>query len=340
MLGYLQERPSTFTTAYNNMSPSLVQERVWNAFVKGYYHGMRTGQLSGTSSYEAYLSNYYEPNDAMPYMVGVIRTELPPGVEITGLADLVDLDSDSDELALLRDALMELSVQSRKASFRTLEELVTLCTNDAALYLAVARLDERLSVERDQVFSHGAYLITSSGRYLIGARRIRRRESLSTRPQTLIGILDLIGEAAATDQEYALLFENPFMIHAVERAWDDVEVLLQSGINLADKSLARLRWDLAKGLHDSIVGVYEAAEKPDEGAPKAMALAGLLSKVNDLGYEPSRDLASVFEFLENAREEAKLATSRAAEVETMIATFGKRRQRYLRKVLRQGKSHK
>ena len=149
----------------------------------------------------------------------------------------------------------------------------------------------------------------------------------------------------ADDISFVQLFENPLLNYAVEQVWDDVRVLLYNGIGLTGRSLARLRWDLDKTLHERIIALKTADEIAETEGVNSTTDAGdqeyvkLFKEATSLGYPPHPSLDSLQEALANAKSEAESERTAKEQLQEKldllaneIERFGKRKQRYLRQI--------
>jgi hypothetical protein len=135
------------------------------------------------------------------------------------------------------------------------------------------------------------------------------------------------------------------LIHAVRQAWNDVEALLDSGIDLKDKSIARLSWDLNQELHSRISALEEAEVVADASYEDASVSMGdvefteLIKSATARGYKKIPGLEAFMQALGKAESEAKEKEEaynelleKYKELEETITHFGKRKQRYLRRI--------
>ncbi|GAJ03088.1 unnamed protein product, partial [marine sediment metagenome] len=201
----------------------------------------------------------------------------------------------------------------------------------------------------DEILGGCCYLITSSSKYIRATKKIGIRDVVTARPQTLVALLDVIGGIKIEPKDFIRLFENPLLINAVQQAWDDVEALLDSGIDLQDKSLPRLRWDLDQELHLKISALAEAELRAETAEEAAMVTADnefteLLKSVSARGYKSIPELEVFLTALkakdlkaEDMEQEYNELLQRFGELETEIDHFGKRKQNYLKRVARKQK---
>jgi len=325
----------------------LVDEVVWNVFVKGYYYGRKENTISSKTSYPEYLRNYYEPRSPESFFIDIIETTFPEGTEIAELESLLSDELPDDLMKSMSDTLMEIHSSTLKSKYRSQEDELQLAKTDARLFLTALYKSQSSGEITDEILGGCCYLITSSSRYIRATKNIGIRDVVTARPQTLVALLDVIGGIKIEPQDFVRLFENPLLINAVRQAWDDVEVLLDSGVDLRDRSLPRLRWDLDQGLHSKISALAEAELRAETAEEAAIITADskfteLLKSASSRGYKSIPELEAFLRALEVKDlkvEEMEQAYNellqRFGELETGIAHFGKRKQHYLKRVARQ-----
>lgn len=334
-----------------SLNNSYVDEQVGNVFVKGYYYDFINGVISSNTKYQDYIMNYYEPNAPNKFMIDAIKTIFPAGIEFLNTEDLLDTEKEipKDQHKALSDELLNLVLKSKKAEYRTPEENREIANNDATLFLTAIYLNEKSESSLDQVLGGTCYLITASGRYLICSKKAGIRDVVTTRPQPLIGIFDLIGGIDVSPSEFVKLFENPLLIYSVRSSWDDVEILLNSGISLKDKSIARLRWDLNQRLHEQIVALKEADLKESEGDVEEGKISDnlyieLVKTSSSLEYSHIPEIDILISSLKQAKNDAEEKdrliyelSEKFERLEKEILRFGKRKQNYLKKLVKKKK---
>lgn len=337
---------------YNHFGPKLlslsaevVRERVWNVFVKGYYFGVISGRIPPSMQFEKYLENYYLPSNPIGFMKDVIRAFFPAGTDILNPSSLLSKEIPEEQLAKLCEELSKILSQSKKAEYRTPEMINELAEIDARLFLSTFYLNEEEAKPSPGVLGGNFYLVTSSGRYLRATRNIGIRDAVTTRPQSLAALLELVGNMNLTDPEFVSLFENPLLKYAVEQSMADVEVLIDSGIGLRGVSLPKLRYDLDQELHERITAFCESESQAEQATavPESNAsdpaFIGLLKSAGARGYARIPEVDMFMEILEKTQEDAAGKAKalddlegRFKELEKAITYFGKRKQRYLKQI--------
>lgn len=328
-----------------SLSDVFVDEGVWNIFVQGYYYARINRHISRSTSFRDYLRNYYEPDAEREFLTEVINNRFPKGVEILEISSLLTQSIPEEQMSSMGNALCEVSSSHTKSKYRSSEDIEKLAKTDARLFITAMYINEESERVPSRILGGCCYLITSSGKYLRSAKKIGLRDVVTTRPQTLIALLEIIGGMKITPTEFVRLFENPMLIHAVRQAWDDVQILLDSGIDLKEKSIARLRWDLDQELHSRISGLEEAevaADASDEETSVSMGdieFTELIKSATARGYKKIPGLEAFMLALGKAESEAKEKEEaynelleQYKELEEAITHFGKRKERYLRRI--------
>ncbi len=204
------------------LSDSLVDVQVGNVFVKGYYHGRSKGNISPSVTFEQYLSNYFEPTAPLPFFIEVLKSVLPSGVEFIDTSKLLGDAIPEELISKLATELCKVISNARKAEYRSPVDIEQLARTDSELFLTAHSLSENAERHDGQFLGNCCYLVTASGRYRRGAKEVGLRDRVTTRPQTLMALLELVGHIELSPEQYVNLFENPLLIYAVNESWHDV----------------------------------------------------------------------------------------------------------------------
>lgn len=328
-----------------SLGDSYVEAYVGNVFVKGYYHGRLKGSVSARMSFQQYLQNYHEASTPIRFFHEVLQTVFPSEVEVLNPTELLTVTIPEHQMSAIYAQLLELLLKSPKSEYRSSDQNKELAKTDARLFLTALYLNGEAERSSRDILGGRCYLITESGRYLRSAKAAGLQDRVTARPQSLIALLDLIGGVEITPTEFVSLFENPLLIYAVSQSWDDVQVLLESGVVLQGRSIARLRWDLEEGLHEQIATFAQAearAESDDDTVDPDIGdneYIELLKSTASRGYRRIPELDGLLEAVEKAQDDARARAEaldelleKHQELEKEIAYFGKRRQRYLRRI--------
>lgn len=237
-------------------------------------------------------------------------------------------------------------LKSRKAKYRTEDQNKSLAANDAKLFLTTYYLNRADGIKEGEVLGGKAYLLSLSSRFLRCALEVGLKDVVTSKPQTLLSLFSLIGQVELSPIEFIKLFENHLLIYAVDGAWEDIKKLVKSGIALNDKSIARLKWDLQERLHGQI-SAYESIKSTDDkditddeiASAETSKYFDLIKIAKEKGYKtiPAVDkLLYLLRTKKKDEEQIKKELEQTKEdyeiLKAEINKFGKRRQKYLRKI--------
>ena len=335
-----------FGSGLIQLTPAAVEERVWNAFVKGYYYAVVRGRIDKSVTYREYLANFYEEKVPSQFFRAVITEVLPDEVEVLPVDFGRPRPLDDAEVDRLAGALQQdLSERSKKAQYRTAEEEKALARTDATLYLSALYMNPTDKTAHQHILGGTCYLLTETARYERVAQSVGIPTKVTVRPGTVAGILSFVG-AAISSTEFVQLFDNPLLDRAVSAVWPDMEKLMRSGVDLRAKNLARLRFDLDHVFHERLTAL-ECAQDAEEQDSKAEVSSDerfmeLIESAARRGYSFIPEIAAIrdrigssdkrVEELQQLLDEAMSANT---ELEKEVVFFGKRRQKYLRRIGRQ-----
>jgi len=332
-----------FGPALLGMDLNMIESRVFNAFAAGFAFARLGGRIGRGVTFGKYLENYYEKSNPLAFMTQVAKTSLPDGVEIIGIEEALGEEIDAGRRDKFYPIMLKLASQSRKAQYRSSDETETLALADSTLAASVLQLCMSSTKPEDRSPLAGrCYIITNSARYLRACEELGIEEAISVRPQQLISIIELMTGKPLDDISFVRLFENPFLIAAVDQVWESAKVLLDDGLSLVGKNLARLRWDFSMKLHSEITLIEQTGRAPEDKKTKARLDeegADLLLKAVRLGYNLNpafdvvqRALGEKDMELDATKSELVELSERFIELKKQIEQFGRRRQRYLRKI--------
>ena len=320
------------------MSEELCTVRIWNALVAGFWYRSRVQGWTTRADFMRYRENYFDAENPMGFAADVVRESLP-SVEMGKIASILQVSISESEVDAAQSVLMDIAAGTLKGKDRTEEQNRELASQDAQLMLSVSKYNLSPGESTNAILENKAYILTSSGRYLRAAEKLEVDPRLATRPHILVALLDMIEPSSLDDRQFVSLFENPLLQQSVEACWVDIKVLLDAGLELREKSITRLRYDVEKRLHtqisslrqaDAVVGDEDEAE-PHVGDKEHIAL---LDEAERLGYQPTRLLAKLRE--EGKVKETEIARLAAEneELREAVMRFGKKKARWLRRLER------
>ena len=325
---HAQISPRTFLyfgPRLHGLNPEQVKERVNNAFVKGFYWAVREGQISIKTTYTEYLENYWDKNAPGPFFREVIHSILGSEVEIVDLDSVLTEPIEEVDLEHLATEITKELETGKKSQYRDQDQKIQLAETDARLFLTCRQMAESVQ-DDDEVLGGTVYLVTGSNLYGIAASRAGMKDTVTIKPSGLAALFDVLALSPISDLELVALFGDPLLAYVVEDSWDDIEALLDQGIGLKGKNLARLRWDLDHGMQEILRQDNSLDELPAEKTTRIWHVA--MSK----GFRPIPGI-------ENEAEAIKLAEQRGAQqaydaLEGEIKEFGRRKVRYLKNIVK------
>jgi hypothetical protein len=336
------------------LTPAFVEREVNNLFVQGFFYGQRDRLFPAGWTFNDYLENYYDPADPTRFARDVIVIRFPSTVRIADPTTMLSVDLPSDLVERVSVELLRLGERSLKSEWRSKEESQQLAQTDARLFVTALKINETEITHRAEncILAGTCYIITDSAQYLRSAKVLGIKDVVSTRPQKLLALMEVATGSVVDDINFVRLFENPLLIYAVKRLWPDVRLLLNSGIGLTGKKLVRLRWDLDRVLHDRISTLQIADERAEAEGEGAAADAGdseyidLFREATALGYSLHPALMSLQQAMERAKDQAEIEKTTKEHLQKQldllapeIERFGKKKQRYLKKIMRR-ESHR
>jgi len=331
-----------FCEAGSYMSAEFIEAKVQNVFVKGFFYGLQNGTVRQETSYQEYLSNYYEPRDAQKFLGEVIETILPEGVQIASMQELAGKPLPEKKLKDLNKYFLEELSKSRKAEYRTIKQTMDLAATDAELFLLVNEMTRRLGSDKDKVLGGNVYLVTESRHYRNAGEIIGSTENLTVKIGSLHALTETVGASKMSDKDTVLLFENPFLGYSVDAVWNDVQKLVRAGVSTVGKRMARLRRDLDQALHQYLTMPDDqiVQDLPPEEAQTDVFIK-MVTNARQRGYRLTPTVDAIVELYEKATASAqkestenKKLKEQLKTVSDRIAEFGKRKRRYLRKFTR------
>jgi hypothetical protein len=330
-----------FGLSLHALPPDSVEMQVHNVFVKGYYHARRSNLVRAETSFQAYLANYFDAEASETYFRDVLRDSLGDGVEVVPVSSLLADEFPNERYEQLLTALHDIHQRSRKAQFRDAATIRTLAESDARLYAVAEDVNRTGGSPSSSILGRRCYIVTSSAKFLRATRAVGSRDELTTRPQSLAGLLALVGATEMEAEDYVRLFENPLLLASVDASWNDVRALAQSGVDLSDKSLPRLRRDLDSQLHQRLAAsIADLDKEPDVSVT---TLGAMLTTAQDMGYRlmpPARAVLTLLQTGAEVMSENTEILDRLRVTQEELKKIGKRKERHLRRYLREGRKRR
>jgi len=316
---------------------TTVPEQVWNGFVKGFYYGRKNGKIPNKMTYEKYLRNYYDKDDAFTFMCESLKHCFNDKVLIKKMSDFINEDDIPKDKRqdFENEIYIQLAGHAKKAEYRTNDQNLKLAQTDAKIYLSIYYLNIASDQKSSNILSGNYYLITSSGRYISCAQKIGLKGRVTTRLQSVAGVLTALGKINMTPTEFMQLLENPFLVYAVNTAREDIGALVNAGVRLRGVSLPRMRRDLDEGLHNRITALNEiTAKRFDENDPSSLGdeeYVKMIDEARRRGYYLEIGAHHLSDELKKYKEDYEKRIKSIEKYSELIETFGKRKRKYLKR---------
>ena len=227
-----------------DMKSSIVRPQLKNIFIEDYYiiHNSNNKGLS----WDKYLSNYYNSNYGVVYTEQQIKAKL--GNKIF-YSQIPKIDIPEEERWELEGEALKMTEQTEKAQYREDNKNDQISKNDTLLYLTAKYLNkqdiarEGIKDNRPDLMMYKYYILSLLTRIHKCALKLGIESNVLCKPSALLAYLAETG--IMTEKiEIQSLFDNPFLMHTANVVWPDVEKLLRTGVDVRDKNLVNLRFEL------------------------------------------------------------------------------------------------
>lgn len=323
-----------FRNTFDTVDSAIIDEKIGNIFVKGYYSAITNRNLeSSDSNFKTYLANFYDKEYPFEFLKEVIERTFKGNIEIKEISELIFTPIEPYKLEELTNAIYEETQRTFKGTYRSRPENLKVAQTDAKLYLTLHNINQSTDRNSKEIFSGTHYLLTSTTRALRCARKLGYKHNVLAKPNTLINLLERIGKFHPSAKDIVNLFENPFLIDAVNNSWDDIKNLIEAGVSLKGKNIVRLKWDLDKEIK-TFISNQQNVEEPVENISndKVVNYISFIKDVKSKGYKlipETEQLYNKFEDFEDQIQSNKI-TQEALGKE--IEKFGAKRQKYFNKI--------
>jgi hypothetical protein len=173
-------------------------------------------------------------------------------------------------------------------------------------------------------------------------------DEVTARPQAVLALLEAVGLFAPVDDVvFVGLFENPLVQYATRKSWTQVEALAKAGLDLTEHSLARVKCDYEKALHQRLAMVHEADSVADSASDVAAVRGGdpefldFIDEADRMGYKVIPGLSRLLVGAKAARNQAEqrarqleMIQAQYQELAESIEHFGRKKQRHLKRMVR------
>lgn len=337
-----------FENSFEAIDESVIYEQLKNVFVIDYYISiLRKEKEFSNRSFSSYMSNIYDPDDSYNFMLEVMEKRLPQGV-IIGDEDLKgQVSVDIVERDNLTKSIYEETIKTYKAAYRSDEENWQIAKTDAELYLIARELNKDMPINKNKMLMYGkAYLITNSTRSIRCAKSNGIFSAVVSKPSVLVALLSEIGWFDASDKSIVDLLGNPFLAEITNQNWNDLKVLIDSGVDLRGKELPRLKRELKQVIHGLMTKEDDDLEREDGAIDEESTIPQMedmeqfvqfAEMIHDKGYKmipAAEKMIEIYKQLKSDKEGQEMINERLQEE---LNKVGKSKQKYINRVLKNEK---
>lgn len=316
ILGECIGHVSRANKTYNRFAGTLlrrpsedVMNTVWHAVVQGYYYYKING---GEDEFYHYWESYYnkdEPTRYFQHRLGeLIKYKIVP-------AHVTPEDSD-DFVVLAEKTFKFIERRKKKAEYREQAWQIKRAETDvkAAMYA---------STQNDNEPIHRSLGYVVSGDYVF--QFIQKQDEWHARPtvwthvDSLPRLAEMVCGKLFHDDELIQTLFHPIHAAAASSLSDELDTLVRVGVDLKNKPLARLSWDLKQGLRAKIEDYKYTISKDDADLQRSIRVGEQLAQASTMfDYHIDPEITTVYQ--EYNRMKAELEVLREDnEVKTQLA---------------------
>lgn len=230
------------------VSEELSDETILNVFVKGYYYKQKDRK---NLTFEMYLKNYYEKDNSIGFLSRIIEESIPFAT-IQSIDEVATIDPNSEEYTSTFALLHEQAQRSKKAQYRSEQEINEIAQLDTKIFLAA--MSKNVSVEKKSPYKLNSYVVTKYYAFNISARLRGAQDNISTTKEALTAYFNLFGNEPVNKFELSQFIFNPITHYVSSEMKDDIKKLAKLGFDISDYSMTRLGYDIDKALHNLLQG--------------------------------------------------------------------------------------
>ena len=328
-----------FQNKFEIIDPMIIEQQVMNVFANGFFVGKANGVISKSTNFNEYLKNYYHKDKPIEFLNSLVKDSISSKIE---LVDLSDVKLDQEEYAQLEDLqqkIYELTIKTFKAEFRNEEENREIARIDARLYLNYLHKN-RKHRNSTSSFKYEYYVLTTSTRPLKCAKGLGILSEFYIKPLKMVSFIEKIEPFNLSYEEISNIFLNPFLAYSISENWKFVEKLLDIGVDLKDANITRLKWELSEVFEKDLLSDEEEQgninnfEEGDKGEFHVDEFLEIAHEINGRGYKFVPSVRKLIDKYEEEKKRNIKNTEILAKLEKEIDKFGKRKQKYLKRVTR------
>lgn len=336
---------------YHYISPILADNvgkwaeyKIKNVLLASYYKEKAIS--NATPTWETFINNYFRPKEGVAFTKDVVIEKVGKYQNIHYGHFPYNYDiysSTKEEDIIMRDKLfqkaLEVTLRTEKAENRDETKNNRIAKNDTKLFLNVKWLNDTErsrnggKKSRTDFLCHRYYVLTNTFRIYSCTKELGIDDRLYCSPSALMAFMVEAG-IMRNNMDCLSLFDNPFLTYIAEKSWDEVEKMVQTGIDFRGKSIVALRYDLQDYLQDLLTAppdtepYHKAVESVEEKGykfNKHIEYAKVLEKQKDDLLKQREDLLRQNEMMQKKMERME-AERRKAHYQARVGQNKKKKK--------------
>lgn len=241
---------------FDNQSNWVINE-FKNVFIEDYYLNKRFNS-SNVITWEQYINNFHNSKYDYDFILEQIKEKLGNKIRYCSKPDGVNISE--DDLSKLESATLNETNKTERAIYRNNNKNADIANTDAILYLSIKSLNEindnrngNISPnKKPKLLISKYYILTTSLRVHYCAKKLGLSANILCHPLSLMAYLSETGIIAKDKIKITSLFDNPFLLHTANVAWEDIQTLVKSGVDIQGKNIVTMRYELREEIENML----------------------------------------------------------------------------------------
>lgn len=270
-----------FVSASIGIEDEDAPKNLKNVFIEDYHYTKLNQKTS--LDWKHYIQNYYDEKCGVAMMTDVIKESLGKDIIYGSIPEGANINP--DEGKKLYEKVLEETQKTDKAYHRDHEKNEDIANADTTIYLSVKSLNDKMCLanQKSDVLMMDYYFLSSSTRVYLCAKELNLDSKLICNPRELISYLAETGNIDKDNIQFTKLFDNPFMAYTAMIVNDDINTLLNSGVDVRGCTIIKMKYELEEEIQRMLT-ISNTNEFMD-----------IYEKVTDKGYNYNKVVTDAIE---------------------------------------------
>ncbi len=317
-----------FVSASIGIEDEDAPKNLKNVFIEDYHYAILNKKTS--SDWKHYIQNYYDEKYGVAMMTDVIKGSLGKDIIYGRIPEGANIDPDEEKKLYQR--VLEETQKTDKAYHRDHEKNEDIAQADTTIYLSVKSLNDKMCLDnkKSDVLMMDYYFLSSSTRVYICAKELNLGSKLICNPRELISYLAETGNIDKGNIQFTKLFDNPFMAYTAMIVNDDINTLLNSGVDVRGCTIIRMKYELEEEIQ-SMLTMSNTDEFMD-----------IYEKVTDKGYNYNKAVTDAIEDRNAGKKQLEQLVNELSDAKKIIESQNKEisKLKYLKRVQKKPLNYK